>query len=115
MTRNEAIERIRSERSAGHCCVKSWRDNHKIVDFELIDKYLEQGGVDTIEGYELLDLEQLWEALTALDPDNLKRVSTAEGEVIEWLWTDRNGMERKNAYPFSPEGIMTIMNDEFFA
>ncbi len=116
MTRKEAIERIRSERRAGHCCVKLWQDNHRIVDFELIDKYVDDSEADdTIEGFELLDLEQMWEALTALDPDNLNRVGTVGGEVIEWWWTDRNGAEKKNSYPFSPEGILTIMNDEFFA
>ena len=116
MTRNEAIERIKAERRAGHCCVKSWRDEHKIVDFELIDNFMAQGGDEnTIEEFELLDLEQLWGALTALDPDNLSRVATAAGEVIDWSWTDKDGSVKKNSFPFSPEGIMTIMNDEFFA
>ena len=116
MTGNEVAERIRAQRTTAHCCVKSWGADHKLVDFELIEPFMKKlRGEDAFEGFELLDLEQLWEALAELDPDKLTREKTAAGEAISWVWTDQSGKEIKTTFPFSPEGIMTIMNDEFFS
>lgn len=116
MTGREIVEQIKAQRSADHCCVKSWRNDHKFVDFEFVDRFIEQvKTADTFEGFELLSLDQMWEALTSLDPDNLLRVRRGNNELIEWVWTDKDGRQMKNTYPFSPEGIMTIMNDELFA
>jgi hypothetical protein len=113
---SDVAEQIRVQRSGEHCCIKSWVDDHRIVDFNSIEQFLEQAKADDmVEGFELLTLEQMWEALIALDPDNLVRVATPAGETIRWLWTDKNGKEIEQTFPFSPEGIMTIMNDEFFS
>lgn len=116
MTGKELIEQIKAQRTADHCCIKSWGEDHKLVDFELIDSFIARTREnDTFTGFELLDLEQMWQALTNLDPDNLTRLKTEKGEMIVWLWRDNCGKEIRNAYPFSAEGIMTIMNDELFA
>lgn len=110
------MEQIKAQRSPKHCCIKFWGKDLKLVDFELIDQFVASVKPDDIyAGFTLLDLEQMWQVLTNLDPDNLTRVITPRGEVIEWLWTDKNGKETKTTYPFSAGGIMTIMNDEFFA
>jgi len=116
MTRSEVIEQIVAQRREGHCFIKTWGTGHKLVDFELIDRFMQQAGAgDRIEGFELLDIEQMWQILIDLDPDRLIRVKREESEVIEWIWSDSDGTERKTVYPFSPEGIMTIIDDEFFA
>lgn len=115
MTRNEVIEKIATQRRAEHCFIKSWVAGHTFIDFDLIDRFIDKlNDKSAIEGFELLDLEQIWLALIDLDPDKLVRVKGAEGEVIEWLWRDSEGREKKNVYPFTPEGIMTIIDDEFF-
>jgi hypothetical protein len=116
MTRNEIVDRIAAQRREEHCFIKSWGTGHKFVDFDLIDRFLQKAGPDDpIEGFELLDIEQMWQVLIELDPDKLARVRRGDGEVIEWVWRDRDGTEKKRVYPFSPEGIMTIIDDEFFA
>jgi hypothetical protein len=116
MTGNEVVVQVQGQRSAGHCCIKSWGKDHKLIDFELIDRFIARTKADdAFDGFELLDLEQMWRVLTELDPDSLMRVQTEGGEMIEWVWHDRNGREVRNRYPFSAEGIMTIMNDELFA
>jgi hypothetical protein len=116
MTRNEVIEQIARQRKAGDCFVKTWEAGHTFVDFDLIERFIAKSGKDAaIEGFELLDLEQMWQVLTDLDPDKLLRVKSGEGEVIEWDWKKSDGADRKCFYPFSPEGIMKIIDDEFFA
>jgi hypothetical protein len=116
LTRNEVIEQITSTRKPGDFFIKTWETGHTFVDYDLIDRFMArrgQGG--PIEGFELLDMEQMWQALIDLDPDKLTRVRTAEGEIIEWLWPGGDGTEKKTVYSFDPEGIMTIIDDEFFA
>ena len=116
LTRSEVIEQIRTERSAQQFFIKSWETGQTFVDFDLIERFISKPSLErAIEGFELLDMEQMWQALIELDPDKLQRVKRGEGEVIEWLWQDKNGAEKMTVYPFTPAGIMTIIDDEFFA
>ncbi len=116
MNRNEVIEQITTQRTEEHCFIKSWGTGHKFADFDLIDRFIrKEGESGQIEGFELLGLEQMWQILIDLDPDKLTRVTRDDGEVIEWLWDTRDGSQKKRVFPFSPEGIMTIIDEEFFA
>lgn len=115
LTRDEVIEQIASRRREGECFVRSWEEGHSFVDIDLIDRFVAAGKGRAIEGFELLDLEQTWQALIDLDPDKLTRVKRNGEEVIEWQWRDSQGRERTTVYPFTPEGIMTIIDEELFS
>ena len=116
ITRSEIIEQIAVHRTEKQFFIKSWQTGQTFVDFDLIERFISRQGQDRVlEGFELLDMEQMWQALIELDPDKLQRVKSGGSEVIEWLWQDQNGLEKKNVYPFTPAGIMTIIDDEFFA
>ena len=116
LTRSEVIEQISAQRRREECFIKCWETGHTFVDIDLIERFIDkpvQKGA--IEGFELLNLEQMWQTLIDLDPDKLMRVKSGDSEIIEWVWKDGNGNEKKNVYPFTPEGVMTIIDDEFFA
>ena len=116
MTRNEVIDQIAAQQSSEHCFIKSWENGHTFVDFDLIERFIsKRGDHGAIEGFELLDMEQMWQSLIDLDPDKLIRVKSGGSEVIEWDWQDSNGSKKMTVYPFTPEGIMTIIDDDFFA
>ncbi len=116
MTRNEAIRQIATQRRPIHFFIKAWETGHSFVDIDLIERFITKPSQEReVEGFELLDMEQMWQTVIDLDPDNLTRVRKGEGEVIEWLWKGGDGIEKKTVYPFTPEGLMTIMDDEFFA
>lgn len=116
MSRSEIIKQITVQRKADHCFIKYWSTGHTFIDFDLIDRFIAKTGEqEVVEGFQLLDIEQMWQVLIDLDPDKLLRVHSGEHEVIEWIWKDSSGTEKKTIYPFSPEGIMTIIDDEFFA
>jgi hypothetical protein len=116
MTRDEIISQISKHRSTKHCCIKAWGEDPKLVDYETIDRFIDRLAENPgYAGFVLLDLEQFWEVLTDLDPDKLSRVKEGNSEFIEWLWTDATGREKTNRYPFTAEGIMSIMNEEFFS
>ena len=116
MTRSEVIDQITAQRKKEHCFINTWDAGHKFVDFDLIDRFISKSGQNEVfAGFALLDIEQMWQVLIELDPDKLQRVKNGADEVIEWEWTDNAGTSKKTIYPFSPEGIMTIIDDEFFA
>ena len=116
MTRSEVTEQITARRKGNQFFIKSWETGHTFVDFDLIEQFISRQGHDRVlEGFELLDMEQMWQALIELDPDKLQRVKSGNSEVIEWIWQDKDGVEKKTVYPFTPAGIMTILDDEFFA
>lgn len=116
MTRSEAISTIAHERKGNHCFIKLFKTGHTLVDFDLIDAFIskrDQSG--EIDEFELLDMEQMWQTLIDLDPDKLTRSGSGENETIEWRWTNSQGVEQKSVYPFTPAGIMNLVNDDFFA
>lgn len=116
LTIGEVIEQIQIQRKPEQCFIKTWETGHTFTDIDLIDRFIAKGRQDkALEGFELLDMEQTWQELINLDPDNLNRIKGSSGEVIEWIWTSGDGIEKKTVYPFTPEGIMTIIDDEFFA
>lgn len=116
MTKSEVISQIGANRRVKDYFIKFYGTSHKLVDIDLIDNFVKTRDLSgEIDEYELLDLEQMWLALIDLDPDRLTRSGKGADEVIEWIWKDGNGTEKKTLFPFTPEGIMKIINDELFA
>jgi hypothetical protein len=116
MTRNEVISKIATDRQESQYFIKLFKTGHKLVDFDLIDEFVskrDQSG--EIDEFELLDMEQMWQTLIDLDPDKLTRSGSSGNETIEWCWVNSEGAEKTSSYPFTPEGIMNIVNDDFFA
>ncbi len=110
------IDQIAGEKGDSYQFVKWWRKADDVVDYELVDRFVAQvEPEEEIDGFELLDLEGMWEVLVSLDPDKLARVGHGDDEIIQWVWKDPGGTERTSTYPFSPEGLMTLFDEELFA
>jgi hypothetical protein len=115
MNRAEMQERIERTRKPGDCFIKWWGDDAALVDYDLLERFLTMGeAVGQVAGLELLDLEEMWSVLCDLDPDPLSRVNDGGREVIRWVWKDRGGKEHLTTFPFTPEGVMELMESEFF-
>ena len=74
MRGNDVIQQVMAQRTGVHRFIKWWRKDSDFVDFELIDIFL--GHVkadDTIDGFELLDMEKMWDVLLSLNPGTLSR------------------------------------------
>ena len=116
MRGRDAVQQVRASRTGGQNFVKWWRKDNDFVDFELIDEFLGHVKADEeIDGFELFDMERMWELLHTLNPDTLSRERRNGEEVIAWRWVDRDGNNRTTTYPFTPEAIMTLIDTEFFA
>ncbi|GAM08706.1 hypothetical protein OR1_00979 [Geobacter sp. OR-1] len=115
MNHAELKESITRNRKPGHCIVKWWGEDEALVDYELLDRFLANiDSLDGLKGVELIDMEGIWKVLKELDPDPLSREQSGEGEIIRWTWKDQSGKEHVTSFPFTPEGVMDLMESEFF-
>jgi hypothetical protein len=115
MTLEALRKQIANLRQPDHCFIKWWGDDESLVDYEILDRFL--GNHDSssdLKGFELFDMEGIWKVLTELDPDPLSREHENGVEVICWGWKDRQGKEHVTNFPFTPEGVMELMESEFF-
>ena len=64
-------------------------------------------------GFQLLSLEEMWRLLVDLDPNPLSREREGERDVIRWQWEDPQGKEQATIFPFTPEGLMELMDRVF--
>lgn len=115
MNHAELQKRISETRRQGHCFIKWWGDDTTLFDYELLDRFMARGETaGEVAGFELFDLEGMWNVLRELDPDPLQRVAEAGQEMIRWNWKDTAGKEHTTRFPFTPEGVMELMESEFF-
>lgn len=92
------------------CFIKWWGRDDTNADYGLIDIFLSRGEeVGEVAGFDLLSLEQMWQVFIAISPDRLTRKRQGGQEVIEWNWTDRQWQDHTGTYPFTPEGLMQLL------
>lgn len=116
MTGKEILAQIAGGKRDGKPFIKWWSKANDVVDFDLIERFAAKvRGEETIDGFELLDMEQMWQTLLELDPDNLTRVRKGGEELIQWLWQDGSGAEQTTCYPFTPQGLITLFDEELFS
>jgi hypothetical protein len=115
MTGKEVLNQIATNRNPEHSFIKWWRKSDDFIDFELIDIFKNKISPDeTLDGFELLDIENMWNIFINLNPDNLRREKNQDGEFIQWLWSDKNGNEMRSNYPFTPQGLKTLIDADLF-
>jgi hypothetical protein len=115
MKGQELRDRIRQERRETQFFIKWWRREHDFMYFELIDDLLAQVTDDQeFEGYELMDMEQMWAHLQKIEPEHLSRERRTHGEMIVWKRSDpkQEGGEKTEVCPFTPKNLMTIFDVE---
>lgn len=107
------LEQVQQLRTPDHRFIKWWQREHDYLNYELLDRFDErirsEEGINWLEGFELLDTEQMWEELHRRFPDRVQREKrTRAGDVLVW---NRPGREEE-VCPFTPESIMTIFDVE---
>lgn len=113
MRADEIIRDIKKGQEAGQAFIKWWRIENDFTDYELFDSFIENArSSHEIAGFELLDLEQMWDVLTRWKPTGLKRVRTGTGEMIEWLKKTDDATLELEVCPFTPESVMQIFDYE---
>ncbi|MDO3376906.1 hypothetical protein [Geoalkalibacter halelectricus] len=105
----QIAEEIKRTRTDQQHFIRWWRRENDFVDYQLIERFLETASEDDeFEGFELLDVESMWETLENKVDGRVQRDKRKAGEMIVW---QRPGKEDQTC-PFSPESIMTIFDVE---
>lgn len=105
------LDAVNRHRAPDHTFIKWWRREHDFLNFELLDRFEEQMRNDRIkwlEGFELLETEQMWEELKNRFPDRIFREKRTRGEFLVWHRPDQEPRECL----FTPENLMVIFDTE---
>ncbi len=112
MESRDIRQELENRKGAEHMFIKWWRREHDFVEFELLDRFESQlakeEGIKWLEGFQLLDTEQMWQELHSHFPDRVRREKRREGEVLVW---SRPGKDDQ-VCRFTPENLMTIFDVE---
>jgi len=109
MTGREIEKEIRAGRTSNQLFVKWWRKENDFIDCELVDTFLASvGSGDEFEGYELLTMDQMWEALKGFDPKGVSRGEKEGQEVIYWEQTLADGTTKNRICPYTPDSLISI-------
>jgi len=113
MTGKELFKELDQQRKDSHQFIKWWRKENDFVDIELLDSFCEtvKAG-DEFEGFELLDMEQLWEIVKRLCGGRVTRSKQDGHEIISWERLDSQGAKRNISCSFAPEFLMQIFDVE---
>ncbi|MFA5516052.1 MAG: hypothetical protein WDA20_07155 [Desulfuromonadales bacterium] len=108
MEEKEILTEVNRQRTPDHRFIKWWRREHDFLNFELLaefDAHREER-IKWLEGFELLDTEQMWQELQHRFPERVSREKRTKGEFLVW---QRPGREPRECL-FTPENIMTLFN-----
>jgi len=113
MRTNEIIRGIEEGQKAGKKFIKWWRIENDFTDYETFDSFIAHAdSYHEIAGYQLLDIDEMWDVLKTWKPTGLKRVKTAKGEMIEWQKKAADGTLATETCPLTAKAIMYIFDSE---
>ena len=112
MNGKEIRSQVNQQRKAEHCVIKWWRKENDFVDYELVDRFLETCKPDEeFAGFELLNLEQMWEVLAATTVDRMEREPRRGKEVVVWRRQVGQGYRDFREFPFAPGPLMQVFDE----
>ena len=113
MKSDEIIRGIKQGQSEGKIFIKWWRRENDFTDYELSESFIANADPShEIAGYELLDVDEMWDVLKRWKPNGLKRVLTDKGEMIKWQKKGVDGALEVRTCPLSAQAIMFIFDYE---
>ena len=110
MEERDILMDVERQRTPRHQFIKWWRREHDFLNFELLDRFEEnkEERIKWLEGFELLDTEQMWQELQHRFPQRVKREKRTKGEFLVW---HRQGGQTRECF-FTPENIMAVFDVE---
>ena len=113
MRSDEIIQSIQQGQKDGKAFIKWWRNENDFTDYELFDNFIARAGSGgEFAGFELLDVDEMWDVLKRWKPTGLRRVHTTMGDRIEWQRRTLDGTLKQQSCSLTPESIMYIFDFE---
>lgn len=108
MNSREIVKSVKEQRTSEHHFISWWRKEEDFLDFDLIDRFLENlKGDEEIGGFELVSQARMWEQLKKICGDRICRSQQNDQEVIKW---EHKGSCR--ICPYVPSSLMEIFDIE---
>ena len=108
MTAREINKQIEEQRTENQHFVKWWRKENDFLDYDLIDRFLENLSSSTeLGGIELLTMDDMWSELQRFAGTRVKK----NGDQVEWEHHGKTGTHTQVCM-YTPETIMAIFDVE---
>jgi len=112
MKGREIYSTVVNLRTDEHRFVKWWRKENDFVDYDLIDRFVDNvESSEEIGGLDLLTMDEMWDAVTRLVGNRVKLVREPKGDRIEWSRKGKDGMHSEVCI-YTPETVMHIFDVE---
>ncbi len=113
MNGREVVKKLSGLEAGERCFIKWWRRENDFVDYELVDSFIEHAGAEQeFAGYELLNLQQMWETLQSSTRGLVTREKRGQREVIVWTHREASGKDHTEVCNFTPQTVMAIFDVE---
>jgi len=101
------------KRTENHCFIKWWRKDEGVVDIELLDTFFDTAKAgDRFDGFELLDMEDMWVIVKRQCLGWVERTVQNDDEVLIWERVDSTGGKRRINCQFAPEFLIKVFEVE---
>jgi hypothetical protein len=112
MRGREIVASLNERRTENHCFVKWWRKEEDFLDYDLIDRFVENtGGIEEIGGVDLLTMDEMWNEVSRIGGSRVSLLHNENGDRVEWVHKGKTGVH-KNVCAFTPETLMEIYDVE---
>ncbi len=112
MRGTEIIKTLDERRRRDHQFVKWWRKEEDFLDYDLIDRFVENVSTgDEIGGVELLTMDEMWGELKRVSGGRVKISHGVSGDNVEWVHSGKSG-RHTDICPYIPETLLTIYDVE---
>lgn len=112
MREREIIAALDERRSPEHLFVKWWRKENDFLDYDLIDRFVENAGKnEEIGGIDLLTMDDMWNEVRRVGGTRVTLRHNEKGDRVEWVHKGKTGL-RTNVCAYTPETLMEIYDVE---
>lgn len=112
MRGREIVVALDERRSEDHRFVKWWRKETDFLDYDLIDRFVENtGGTMEIGGIDLLTMDDMWNEVKRVGGTRVTLLHDENGDKVRWVHEGKAGL-RTNVCPYTPETLMEIFDVE---
>lgn len=112
MRGRDIIAAIDAKRDDKYCFVRWWRKEEDFLDYDLIDRFIENTSAsEEIGGIDLLTMDDMWKEVRRVGGPRVTLVHDATGERVLWTHKGKTGTH-KNVCAFTPETLMQIYDVE---
>lgn len=113
MKASEIAMELRQNKVDEKSFIKWWRKENDFVDYELVETFINTTDPNLeFAGYEVLDLQGMWETLKHASPERVTREKRGHREVIVWRHRSQDGTEKTEVCNFTPQSVITIFDAE---